>query len=111
MKPCEQQRFDSLYQQHLTNLKLQGKRPSTIDSYSRAVRRIAAYFDCCPDNLSTADLKQYFADLIESHSCLETISVAAQEHNLFASVTEFLKTASTYSELSDSRHLFQMTSS
>ncbi len=68
MKPCEQQRFEYLYEQHLTNLKLQGKRPSTVDAYSRAVRRIAAYFDCCPDDLSTADLKQYFADLIESHS-------------------------------------------
>lgn len=64
----EQQRFDYLYQQHLTNLTLQGKRPATIDGYSRAIRRIAAYFDRCPDTLSTADLKRYFADLIASHS-------------------------------------------
>ncbi|ABE54424.1 phage integrase [Shewanella denitrificans OS217] len=68
MNPSEQQRFDCLYQQHLTNLTLQGKRPATIDAYSRAVRRIAAYFDCCPDKLTTADLKRYFADLIASHS-------------------------------------------
>ncbi|WP_211237662.1 phage integrase N-terminal SAM-like domain-containing protein, partial [Shewanella colwelliana] len=27
-----------------------------------------AYFDCCPDNLSTDDLKRYFAQLIASHS-------------------------------------------
>lgn len=64
----EQQRFDYLYQQHLTNLTLQGKRPATIDGYSRAIRRIVAYFDRCPDTLSTADLKRYFADLITSHS-------------------------------------------
>ncbi|RVT40506.1 integrase [Rheinheimera sediminis] len=64
----EQQRFDYLYQQHLTNLTLQGKRPATIDGYSRAIRRITAYFDRCPDTLSTADLKRYFADLIASHS-------------------------------------------
>ncbi|KZN53049.1 hypothetical protein N474_22270, partial [Pseudoalteromonas luteoviolacea CPMOR-2] len=55
-------------QQHLTNLTLQGKRPATIDAYSRAVRRIAAFFDCCPDNLTTQDLKVYFAQLIASHS-------------------------------------------
>lgn len=64
----EQQRFDYLYQQHLTNLTLQGKRPATIDGYSRAIRRIVAYFDRCPDTLSTTDLKRYFADLIASHS-------------------------------------------
>lgn len=68
MNTSEQQRFDFLYEQHLTNLTLQGKRPATIDAYSRAVRRIAAYFDCCPDNLSTDDLKRYFAQLIASHS-------------------------------------------
>lgn len=68
MNKFEQQRFDSLYEQHLTNLTLQGKRPATIDAYSRAVRRIAAFFDRCPDNLTTDDLKRYFAQLIESHS-------------------------------------------
>jgi len=39
MNSFEQQRFDSLYQQHLTNLTLQGKRPATIDAYSHAIRR------------------------------------------------------------------------
>ncbi|MDO6776165.1 site-specific integrase [Shewanella sp. 3_MG-2023] len=68
MNTHEQQRFDFLYEQHLTNLTLQGKRPATIDAYSRAVRRISAYFDTCPDNLSTNDLKRYFASLIASHS-------------------------------------------
>ncbi|MGI2146973.1 phage integrase N-terminal SAM-like domain-containing protein [Shewanella frigidimarina] len=68
MKKSEQQRFDCLNQQHLTSLTMQGKRPATIDAYSRAVRRISAYFDCCPDKLITADLKRYFTDLIASHS-------------------------------------------
>lgn len=68
MNTLEQQRFDFLYEQHLTNLTLQGKRPATIDAYSRAVRRIAAFFDRCPDNLTTDDLKRYFAQLIASHS-------------------------------------------
>ncbi|MGF1877312.1 hypothetical protein L4D77_18565 [Photobacterium frigidiphilum] len=34
-----------LYEQQLTNLKLQGKRPATIDAYSRAVRRIIHHFN------------------------------------------------------------------
>ena len=34
------QRYNYLYEQHLINLSLQGKRPSTIDAYARAVRRI-----------------------------------------------------------------------
>ncbi|MDT3322273.1 phage integrase N-terminal SAM-like domain-containing protein [Shewanella sp. SP1S2-4] len=68
MDILEQQRFDLLYEQHLTNLTLQGKRPAIIDAYSRAIRRIAAYFDCCPDTLTSDDLKRYFADLIASHS-------------------------------------------
>ncbi|WP_163938767.1 site-specific integrase, partial [Paraferrimonas sp. SM1919] len=68
MLPSEQRRFDYLYKQHLTNLSLQGKRPATVDGYARAVRRIANYYDCCPDNLSTNALKQYFAELIQTHS-------------------------------------------
>ena len=40
MKPSEQARFDSLYQQHLNVLRLQGKADVTIDAYSRAVRRV-----------------------------------------------------------------------
>ncbi|WP_432463470.1 phage integrase N-terminal SAM-like domain-containing protein [Agarivorans sp. QJM3NY_33] len=68
MNPTQQHRYHVLYKQHLTNLTLQGKRPATIDAYSRAVRRISAHFDRCPDTLSTADLKAYFAQLIRSHS-------------------------------------------
>ncbi|WP_299691459.1 tyrosine-type recombinase/integrase [uncultured Vibrio sp.] len=68
MKPAELERYNFLYEQHLTNLKLQGKRPATIDAYSRAVRRITDYFDRAPDTLTTADLKQFFASLIQTHS-------------------------------------------
>ncbi|WP_420835015.1 hypothetical protein [Salinivibrio socompensis] len=48
MSPLQQRHFDALYQQHLNNLTLQGKRPATIDAYARAVRRIAAFFDSPP---------------------------------------------------------------
>ncbi|WP_435236779.1 site-specific integrase [Psychromonas sp. PT13] len=68
MNAIEQQRFDFLYEQHLINLKLQGKRPATIDAYSRAIRRIATYFNRTPDTLTTQDLKQYFNGLIQTHS-------------------------------------------
>ena len=57
MEPIEQKRFEQLYQKHLTNLKLQGKRPSTIDLYSRPIRRLARFFDRCPDTLTADDLK------------------------------------------------------
>ncbi|OBT13450.1 hypothetical protein A9264_07230 [Vibrio sp. UCD-FRSSP16_10] len=62
------QHFNSLYEQHLTNLKLQGKRPTKIDAYSRAVRLIIHCFDRSPDTLSSDYLKTFFANLIESHS-------------------------------------------
>jgi integrase/recombinase XerD len=53
MSTSEQQRFDCLYQQHLTNLTLQGKRPATIDANSRAVRRVSAYVNCIIDYLKS----------------------------------------------------------
>lgn len=68
MNISQTQRYNYLYEQHLTNLKLQGKRPSTIDGYSRAVRRITAFFDKSPDGLSIDELKQYFNSLIQTHS-------------------------------------------
>ncbi len=68
MNPTDLKRYNTLYEQHLTNLKLQGKRPATIDAYSRAVRRITAHFDRVPDTLTTSDLKHFFASLIQTHS-------------------------------------------
>lgn len=68
MNPREKTKFDRLYQRHQVALKLQGMRPNTVDSYCRAVRRVAAYFDRCPDKLTADDLKLYFADLVDSHS-------------------------------------------
>ena len=68
MTPAEQARFHPLYQAMRQTLVLQGKRPKTVDAYSRAVRRITDYYDRCPDNLSTAELKVYFADLLKTHS-------------------------------------------
>ncbi|WP_413113570.1 transposase [Thaumasiovibrio sp. DFM-14] len=68
MNTTELARYNFLYEQHLTNLSLQGKRPATIDAYSRAVRRISAFFDCPPDHLTTEQLRTYFRQLIRTHS-------------------------------------------
>ena len=68
MKKAEVKRFAALYERHLKLLKLQGKSDSTIDAYSRAVRRIKNHFDCCPDKLTKEQLENYFGDLVESHS-------------------------------------------
>ena len=59
MKQAEVNQFNKLYQQHLKSLKLQGKAQKTaIDAYSRAVRRVSKYFDCCPDKLKPEQLKK-----------------------------------------------------
>jgi integrase/recombinase XerD len=68
MEKKETERFNELYENHLRLLKLQGKSQSTIDSYSRAVRRVSGHFDCCPDQLTPDQLERYFADLVDSHS-------------------------------------------
>jgi len=68
MDQAETIRFDELYQRHLRLLKLQGKSQKTIDAYSRAVRRITAHFDCCPDQLTLEQREKYFSDLVVSHS-------------------------------------------
>jgi len=68
MNKTETNRFNKLYQRHLRLLKLQGKARKTIDAYSRAVRRISQYFDCCPDQLTVEQLETYFSRLVESHS-------------------------------------------
>ncbi|WP_162926373.1 hypothetical protein [Teredinibacter purpureus] len=46
MNKTQQKRFDSLYRKHVSALKRQGKADTTIDVYSRALRRITAFFDC-----------------------------------------------------------------
>lgn len=68
MKSTEVNRFNSLYQRHLRLLKLQGKSQKTIDAYSRSVRRVRDYFDCCPDKLTPEQLETYFGELVDSHS-------------------------------------------
>lgn len=60
--------FSSSYRTHLQHLKLKGLQPKTIDAYARAIRRMGEYFGHDIDNLSAAQLTDYFHDLIASHS-------------------------------------------
>jgi hypothetical protein len=68
MNPTETKRFNELYQQHPRMLELEGKSQKTIDAYARAGRRISAYFDCYPDQLTLEQREHYFSDLVASHS-------------------------------------------
>ena len=68
MNKAQQDKFNSLYQQHVNALHRQGKADSTIDVYSRALRRITEFFDLCPDQLTQNHLKDYFTALVKSHS-------------------------------------------
>jgi site-specific recombinase XerD len=60
--------FKSQYERHLKHLQLKGLQPKTIDAYARAIRRIGGYFDYWLDDLSEAQLLNYFADLLQTHS-------------------------------------------
>ena len=60
--------FNSLYDEHVKRLQLQGLRSKTIDAYSRAIRRIGDHFDYTVDNLTEGQLLDYFSALLKSHS-------------------------------------------
>lgn len=68
MTSSSQSTFKQNYQTHLKHLKLKGLQPKTIEAYARAIRRVGAYFDGCIEDLSEAQLTDYFTDLLASHS-------------------------------------------
>ena len=65
MKTSNKVKFDAYYQQHCKHLKLKGLRPKTIEAYSRAIRRIGAYFNDRIDDFTTDELLDYFYQLKE----------------------------------------------
>lgn len=77
MKSASTTEFDRLYQSHLKHLKLKGLQPKTIEAYARAIRRAGEYFDHRIDSLTEAQLTDYFADLLASHSW------SAVKHDLY----------------------------
>lgn len=60
--------FERQYQTHLKHLKLQGLQPKTIDAYARAIRCLGAHFALQIDDLSEAQLLDYFSTRLVSHS-------------------------------------------
>lgn len=61
-------RFQTYYDQHCKHLKLNGLQPKTIEAYSRAIRRIGAYFNYHLDDLTQNQLLDYFHQLKETAS-------------------------------------------
>ncbi len=68
MNTASSAHFDRQYRSHLKHLKLKGLQPKTINAYSRAIRRIGDYFKQQIDDLSVAQLTDYFSDLVATHS-------------------------------------------
>lgn len=60
--------FEQDYQTHLKRLKLAGMRPKTIEAYVHGLRRATAYFDYQIGALTEAQLTEYFAQLLDTHS-------------------------------------------
>ena len=77
MTPSIESKFNHYYAQHCKHLKLKGLQPKTIDAYSRAIRRIAEYFDGHLDDLSQDQLLDYF------HSLLDRLSWSAVKLDLY----------------------------
>lgn len=68
MRPALDPDFKQRYATHCKRLKLQGLQPKTMAAYALAVRDLGAYFDQRIDDLSEAQLTDYFSDLLQTHS-------------------------------------------
>lgn len=69
--------FDQRYQTHLKHLKLKGLQPKSIEAYARAIRRMGEHFAYQIDNLTAAQLTDYFSCLVDTHSW------SAVKHDLY----------------------------
>lgn len=68
MEAVPNQEFKRNYASHIKHLRLKGLQPKTIEAYARAIRRIGKYFDHRIDDLTEAQLTDYFTDLLDTHS-------------------------------------------
>ncbi len=66
MEQKKKQEFKDLYSQHLEELKLQGLSKGTISIYGKAIRRLQESFDSPLRDLTQADLKKHFSNLIDT---------------------------------------------
>jgi site-specific recombinase XerD len=69
--------FSTQYNRLLKRLKLRGMQPKTIESYSHGVRRAAAHFNYCIDDLNNDQLTDYFAQI------LDHLSWSTLKHDLY----------------------------
>lgn len=60
--------FDQYYELMHRELTLQGKADRTIDSYMRTLRRVRERISAPLDQLQPEQLKEYFAELLKTHS-------------------------------------------
>ncbi|PCJ35819.1 MAG: integrase [Moraxellaceae bacterium] len=69
MNAREKRKFNTNYAKYLRLLVLQGYSKATIDNYSRGIRRLATWWDKCPDQrLKKIHFEDYFSQLIQTHS-------------------------------------------
>ena len=68
IKPPYPPEFQQNYDIHLKRLTLNGMRPKTIEAYTHALRRAASYFNFQINDLTEAQLTEYFSDLLITHS-------------------------------------------
>ncbi len=61
MRTSNDSTFKQNHASHLKHLKLKGLRPKTIEAYSRAIRRIGAFFNNQIDDLTEDQLLAYFS--------------------------------------------------
>jgi integrase/recombinase XerD len=60
--------FNQNYQTHLKHLRLKRLQPKTIEAYAIAMRHVGGYFNNDVNDLSEAQLVDYFSSLLTSHS-------------------------------------------
>jgi site-specific recombinase XerD len=68
MKAAPESEFKRRYDLHCRHLRLQGLRPKTIAAYARAIRQVGAWFDYRIDELTEAQLTDYFHEVIQARS-------------------------------------------
>jgi hypothetical protein len=68
MNPGEEIRFNHPFELYLQTIRTHGLGKRTFESCSRTLRRVAYYFQRCPDNLSTDELNSYFSWMLEQYS-------------------------------------------
>ena len=68
IKPPFPPEFQQNYDIHRKRLTLNGMRPKTIEAYTHALRRAGSYFNFQINDLTEAQLTEYFSDLLITHS-------------------------------------------